>query len=138
MNRPDSPTETNQIASEENVARILSKEWFAKDRLLSVAFALNTGETYLSVNRLAIDSYDNDVLSFVQNHNSFAFGQNNYKRAVLNVGDIRDTNVSVGETKMKIDVEVEPRDTHTKSHAGYLQDSKVLILKRGNCSMLAL
>lgn len=40
-----------QISSEENVARILSKEWFVRGKLTSVAFALEQGESYLSVNR---------------------------------------------------------------------------------------
>ena len=107
-----------QVPSEESVARILAKQWFVKGKLTSFAFALEHGETYLSVNRLAIDTYDNDVSSFVKNHADYAFEGNCYKRALLNVGDIRGIDVKVDDTQMKIDVEVEPRDTHTKSHAG--------------------
>ena len=51
MNTSDNQEEINQIPSEESVARILSEEWFVKDKLLSFAFALEAGETYLSVNR---------------------------------------------------------------------------------------
>ena len=64
-----------QVSSEENVARILSKEWFVRGKLTSTAFALEQGESYLSVNRTAIDTYDSDVASFVKNHNSYAFDE---------------------------------------------------------------
>lgn len=69
-----------KISPEEDIARILAKEWFVREKLVSFAFALDEGETYLSVNRPA--------------------------------------DVVVDETQMKINVEVEPRNTHTKSHAG--------------------
>ena len=75
-----------QISSEENVARILSKEWFVRGKLTSAAFALEQGESYLSVNRIAIDTYDSEVAKFVKNHISYAFDDNTYKRALLNVG----------------------------------------------------
>lgn len=131
MNTSDTPTEINQIPSEENVARILSKEWFVKDKLLSVAFALDAGETYLSVNRPAVETYDNDVSAFVKKHASYAFDDNSYKRALLNVGDVRSIKVEVGETKMMTDVEVEPRDIHTKSHAGIFTRFQNANIKKG-------
>ena len=40
MNTSDNQEEINHIPSEESVARILSEEWFVKDKLLSFAFAL--------------------------------------------------------------------------------------------------
>lgn len=43
-----------QVLSSENVARILSKEWFVKEKLNAMAFTLDLGETYLSVNRTAV------------------------------------------------------------------------------------
>lgn len=131
MNTSDTPTDINQISSEESIARILSKEWIVKDKLLSVAFALKAGETYLSVNRPAIETYNNDVSTFVRNHNSYAFDNNGYKRAVMNVGDVRGMSISAGETKMKIDVEVEPRAAHTKSHAGIFARFQNVNLKKG-------
>lgn len=54
MNTSDNQEEINLIPSEESVARILSEEWFVKDKLLSFAFALEAGETYLSVNRTLV------------------------------------------------------------------------------------
>ena len=120
-----------QVSSEENVARILSKEWFVKGKLTSAAFALEQGESYLSVNRTAIDTYDSDVAMFVKNHNSYAFDGNTYKRALLNVGDIRGIDVKVDQEEMKIDVEVEPRDAHTKSHAGIFTRFQDKNIKKG-------
>ena len=114
MNTSDTPTEIHQVPSEENVARILSKEWFVKDKLLSVAFALDAGETYLSVNRPAIDTYDSDVSAFVKKHSSYAFDNESYKRALLNVGDIRCI-----------------RDAHTKSHAGIFTRFQNVNIKKG-------
>lgn len=106
------------VSSSENVARILSKEWFVRGKLNSMAFTLDLGESYLSVNRTGIKSFKADVESFVMSHQSYSFGGGDYKLALLNVGEIRAIEVNVGDTNMKIDVEVEPRDTHTKSHAG--------------------
>ena len=39
--------------------------------------------------------------------------------------------MNVGDTNMKIDVEVEPRDTHTKSHAGIFTRFQKKNIKRG-------
>ena len=126
-----------QVSSEENVARILSKEWFVRGNLTSAAFALEQGESYLSVNRTAIDTYDSDVAMFVKNHNSFAFDDSTYKRALLNVGDVRGINVKVDQVEMKIDVEVEPRDTHTKSHAGIFTRFHDKNIKKGQLLKVA-
>ena len=119
-----------QVSSEENVARILSKEWFVRGKLTSAAFSLEQGESYLSVNR-AIDTYDSDVAMFVKNHNCYAFDENTYKRALLNVGEVRGIDVKVDQVEMKIDVEVEPRDTHTKSHAGIFTRIQNKNIKKG-------
>ncbi len=125
--------ESSIVSSVENVARLLSKEWFVKGVLHHTAFKLANGETYLSVNRPAIDSYTEDVESFVHSHSSFQFqGETSYyKRAVLNVGNIRGIDIEVGESKMKVDVEVEPRDSHTKSHAGIFSRIQNKNLKNG-------
>ena len=72
----------------------------------------------MSVNRTGIESFKADVESFVMSHQSYSFGGGDYKLALLNVGEIRAIEVNVGDTNMKIDVEVEPRNTHTKSHVG--------------------
>ena len=121
-----------QVSSEENVARILSKEWFVRGKLTSAAFALEQGESYLSVNRTAINTYDNDVAMFVNNHNSYAFDDNTkYKRALLNVGDVRGIDVKTDHVEMKINVEVEPRDIHTKSHAGIFTRFQDKNIKKG-------
>ena len=131
MKPQEKPAVDNQVSSEENVARILSKEWFVRGKLTSVAFALEQGESYLSVNRTAIDTYDSDVAMFVKNHNSYAFDDSTYKRALLNVGDVRGIDVKVDHVEMKIDVEVEPRDIHTKSHAGIFTRIQDKNIKKG-------
>ena len=120
-----------QVLSSENVARILSKEWFVRGKLNSMAFTLDLGESYLSVNRTGIESFKADVESFVMSHQSYSFGGGDYKLALLNVGEIRAIEVNVGDTNMKIDVEVEPRDTHTKSHAGIFTRFQKKNIKRG-------
>ena len=131
MKRQEESAVDIRVSSEENIARILSKEWFVRGTLSSVAFALEQGEPYLSVNRITIDTYDRDVAMFVKNHSSYAFGDNTYKRALLNVGDVRGIDVKVDQVEMKIDVEVEPRDTHTKSHAGIFTRFQNKNIKRG-------
>ena len=109
------------INSEENVVRILSKGWVVNGTLQHTAFMLRDGETYISVNRPAVDSYVSDVASFVKGHKSFITTQGNiisYQRAILNVGDIRNIVIKIEDQTLAVDVEVEPRDVFTKSHAG--------------------
>lgn len=114
-------TAQNVINSEENVARILSKGWVVNGALQHTAFMLRDGETYISVNRPAVDSYISDVASFVKGHKSFITTQGNiisYQRAILNVGSIRNIAIKIEGQPLAVDVEVEPRDVFTKSHAG--------------------
>jgi hypothetical protein len=68
---------------------------------------------------------------FVKNHSCYAFDDNTYKRALLNVGDVRGIAVKVDQVEMKIDVEVEPRDSHTKSHAGIFTRFQNKNIKKG-------
>ena len=123
-----------KISSEEGVVRLLSKEWFVKGVLQHTAFRLANGETYLSVNRPAIDSFCEDVKAFIMSHPFFVFGEGNlklYRSALLNVGAIRNIAVKLGDTQMVIDVEVEPRATQTKSHAGIFTRFQNKNIKRG-------
>ena len=108
------------IADTENVARILHQNWVIDGILQHYAFVLRRNETYISVNRPAVSSYDDDIASFVESHPDFYANENKteYMRALLNVGEIRQTEVRVNETRLNIEVEVEPRDVFTKSHAG--------------------
>ena len=50
-----------QISSGESVARILSKEWFVRDKLLSTAFALEQGETFAFL--LTPKSFETNILA---------------------------------------------------------------------------
>ena len=125
---------TVKISSEESVVRLLSKEWFVKGVLQHTAFKLTNGETYLSVNRPAIDSFSEDVKAFVVSHPFFVFCEGKlklYRRAFFNVGTIRSIDVKLGDTQMAIDVEVEPRATHTKSHAGIFTRFQNKNIKQG-------
>ena len=108
------------IKDEESVVRILRKDWFVNGKLLHVAFALRRGETYISVNRPAIEKFNSDVADFVAQHPDFVFSEASYSyyAAKLNAGDIRDIKVGLGDRTANIEVEVEPRGEHVKSHAG--------------------
>ena len=121
----------NEVISSEEIARIINPEWIEEGILLNDAFALRRGETYISVNRPSIDSYDDDISDFVKKHQDFAFSENIYKRALLNVGDVREVKVSLGEINANIDVEVEPRDAHYKSHAGIFTRFENKVIKSG-------
>ena len=52
----------NNVADDEQVARIVSLEWVIDGELQLAAFALAPRETYLSVNRPIVETYDEDVL----------------------------------------------------------------------------
>ena len=108
------------IPNTEKVARILAKDWIVDGVILQMAFTLREKETYISVNRPAVESYDSDVRNFVETHPDFYADESKtkYSRALLNVGEIRATKVSFSGITLNINVEVEPRDVFTKSHAG--------------------
>lgn len=122
------------IANSENVARILRRDWFEDGRLMHVAFALRKGESYISVNRPSVESFNDDVSNFVLNHFDYAFGEDfhEYCSAILNVGDIRDIHVLLEDEAIDIDVDVESRDTHVKSHAGIFTRYENMNLKIGD------
>jgi hypothetical protein len=109
-----------RVSSEESIARLVSTEWVLNGILQPTAFTLNQGESYLSVNRPAVETYDSDVAAFIQAHPSFRIVPEEplYYRAMMNVGEVRSCDIKVGQMQIKIDVDVEPRDLHTKSHAG--------------------
>lgn len=124
-------TENTIVESSERVARILSTEWLVDGQLMNIAFTLLEGETYISVNRPAIDTYDSDVAAFVAKHDKYSFDSDFYKRAMLNVADIRAIKVDAFGEPLNINVEVEPRDVHTKSHAGIFTRYENKNVKRG-------
>lgn len=113
-------THQQLIDDSEDIARIVSSEWIVDGQLQQTAFTLNPNETYLSVNRPLIDTYDDDVRSFVSTHEKFKFNEGtSYKRALLSVSEVRAIQMFDDKNeKLNIDVEVEPRAAHTKSHAG--------------------
>lgn len=116
-----SETVKSMVGNEEDVARILSNGWVKNGVVQHTAFTLREGETYISVNRAVIPSYASDVVSFVKSHKNFLVSDNgvkSYQRAVLRVGKIRAISVVVDGKPLSVDVEVEPRDVFTKSHAG--------------------
>ena len=107
------------VSSEENIARIIRNEWISDGALLITAFALAPKETYLSVNRPAVETYKDDVREFVSKHSDYQCNDGAYyNRALLNVGKVRNIDIQFDGNKLDVDVEVEPRDSHTKSHAG--------------------
>ena len=131
-------TDSTVVDSSEKVARILSTEWLVDGQLMNLAYTLLEGETYISVNRPLISTYDSDVAGFVAKHEKYLFGTDNYKRAILSVSDIRAIKVDAFGEPLKINVEVEPRDSHTKSHAGIFTRYENKNVKRGDTlSLLA-
>jgi hypothetical protein len=50
--------------------------------------------------------------------------EDSYLRALLDVADIRAISVEVDGLKVDANVEVEPRDIHTQSHAGIICSRK--------------
>ena len=109
----------NTVSSDEKIARIIRNEWISDGELLITAFALAPKETYLSVNRPTVETYKNDVREFVSKHPDYQCdNRTSYNRALMNVGDVRNIDIQFNGKKLNVDVEVEPRDSHTKSHAG--------------------
>lgn len=106
------------ISNEETVARILHRNWVIDNRLQLGAFALRKNETYISVNRPLIESFESDVLSFVETHPDYQYGKGAYRCAMLDVKDIREIKVILEGKTLNVDVEVESRSVHTASHAG--------------------
>lgn len=126
-----------QIDKSENVARLLSNFWFDEGILLPVAFLHRIGESYISVNRPIVDSYDRDVESFLSCNPDFCYFQRMYRRAMLNVGGISDIRIEVGDTMTFADVEIEPRTDKKMSHAGIFVRYQNLNLKRGKIISIA-
>ena len=111
---------TTQVGSEEQVARLLHRAWVVAGELQQNAFALKEDETYLSVNRMAIESFNEDVNDFLSKHKQYKTADNEdcYRRVVLKVKDIRELSVCFEKEIATLSVEVEPRDAHYKTHAG--------------------
>jgi len=108
------------VGNDEQIVRILHRDWIVDGMLQVSAFALRDKETYLSVNRPAIKTFSDDVRDFVMSHSAFKTGDdsNTYQRANFNVGEVRSISVSLKDKVANLAVEVEPRDSHYKSHAG--------------------
>ena len=110
----------NKVLDSEIISRVIRQEWLVDGVLQQTAYTLNPNETYLSVNRPAIDTYEADVLAFVVSHDDFQFDNGKkFHCAVMPVSGVRGIKVmDENDTPLAIEVEVEPRDVHTKSHAG--------------------
>jgi len=108
------------VSSEETIVRLLNREWIVNGTLVQTAFQLRNGETYLSVNRPAVESYEADVASFVDQHPKYRTmpHADTYQRACLNVGEVRGIDIMMNGHSLGVDVDVEPRNVHAKSHAG--------------------
>lgn len=102
------------------VARILNKDWIVDGQLLIYAFVLRPAESYISVNRPAIESFTEDVADLVGSHPEFRVtGEGlSCKAALMNVGEVRNIKVDLGSLSAGVSVDVEPRSQHYPSHAG--------------------
>lgn len=110
----------NLVDKKEEVARILHREWVVDDKLQLNAFALRQGEPYLSVNRLAVETSSSDIHDFISHHSDYLISTESCicHLAVVRVHDIHNLSISYREWVASLTVEVEPRNTHYKSHAG--------------------
>ena len=110
----------NTVLDSEIISRVIRQEWLDDGVLQQTAYTLNPNETYLSVNRPAIDTYEADVQAFVISHDDFQFDNGKkFHCAVMPVSGVRGIKVmDDNNNPLSIEVEVEPRDVHTKSHAG--------------------
>ena len=108
------------VSDRELITRILSKEWVYAGVLSNAAFTLRPGETYISVNRPSVSTYNSDVSDFIKKHPSFSLDVNctKYRRAALRVAEVRSIRVNEEIDPYRVDVEIEPRDLFTKTHAG--------------------
>ena len=108
------------MSSSEKIVRLLNRIWIVEGELQPAAFVLNAGETYLSVNRPAVATYESDVDDFISKHPAFCVrsSQKMYYRASLSVGDVRNIGCLIGDERLQIEVDVEPRSMHYQSHAG--------------------
>ena len=114
-------TVTPSVDNNETVVRILHKEWVIDGQLQITAFALRQGESYISVNRPAIDTFSSDVSDFVSKHADYKVSDEDllkYRQASLDVSAVRNIKVELDQLSAEVSVEVEPRDAHYKSHAG--------------------
>ena len=112
---------TSPIDNNETIVRILHKDWVVDGQLQITAFALRQGESYISVNRPAVDTFLSDVTDFVSKHADYKIsdeGSLAYRQASLGVSAVRNIKVDLGQLSADVSVEVEPRDAHYKSHAG--------------------
>ena len=99
------------INNEENVARVIfSPRMIYKGVLQTEAFRLreHTAESYLSVLRMAIPTWQSDVMQIPQRKNRQLYGY-----AVMNVGEIRQANFQQVEFDVKT-----CNNQEMKSHAG--------------------
>ena len=126
-------SDTKNIASSENVVRLLNRIWIVDGVLQPSAFVLNASETYISVNRPAISSYSEDVADFLSKHPAFyAAGlRDSYCRASLSVGQIRKIQCETENKSLIVDVDVEPRSSHYLSHAGIFTRIGGVIVRPG-------
>ena len=108
------------IRGDETVVRVLHRDWIVDGELQISAFNLHQNETYISVNRPIIESFDDDISDFLAKHPDYLISEdaNGYRRAALNVDELRNICVVLGQQTLDVAVEVEPRVAHYKSHAG--------------------
>ena len=114
------------ISDREDVARVLFSPLFICDGVLSQkAFTLekDNNETYISVLRPAVESFNADFEGIRKDGNIL------YGYALLNVGEIRNCNISY---KKNIKFEVLPRNLgKRKSHAGIFTSIDNVKIKGG-------
>lgn len=104
----------------EQIVRLLHRDWIVEGVLQATAFVLDNNETYLSVNRLSINSFQSDVAAFLSKHPMYKVidNGNQYNCAELYVAAVCNISTQFNSQLASLSVEVEPRNAHIPSHAG--------------------
>lgn len=131
---------TSDIAvdPEELITRSLNRIWVVDGVIGPTAFDWSDNETYLSVNREAVDSYKTDLVNFVSNHSSYAFDKGGIRGvlvAEMNVGNVNNIRFLRDEHQLSVELPVYVRSSRVKSHAGIFAKSDEKNLNR-NLSLI--
>ncbi len=127
-----------QISNSEDVVRaIFSPQMIGADgELLLAAFALRvfkdgSAETYISVNRMSVESWFEDIRKIPQHKNRQLYGY-----AQLNVGQIHNIELAVNGHEIVFTV-VDCSEGSTASHAGVFTEIEGHTLSGGSNPVLA-
>lgn len=108
------------VTNKEKIVRILHNDWVVDGKIQVNAFSMRQNETYVSVNRPAIQSFTDDVSDFVCKHLDYLFTDTpiTCRQAAMITGEVRNIVIELGGRTANVSIEVEPRGNNYLSHAG--------------------